>query len=131
MEQLSALDMNFRSNKNLIGAVNRFFDGVEFGAEDIPYRQVRHRPGPDGEGVKGSAALEIRWIPYSEEAGSGHPKSGLNKAQRQAMAAGTLDYWKLNSDDMVEVIYADVAREIGVMIDGAEVIAKSGTSRPV
>lgn len=131
VEQLSALDMNFRSNKNLIGAVNRFFDGVEFGAEDIPYRQVRHRPGPDGEGVKGSAALEIRWIPYSEEAGSGHPKSGLNKAQRQAMAAGTLDYWKLNSDDMVEVIYADVAREIGVMIDGAEMIDKSGTSRPV
>lgn len=128
---MSALDMNFRSNKNLIEAVNRLFDGVRFGAEDIAYRQVRHRPGPDDEGVVGSPALEIRWIPYSEAAGSGHPKSGLRKAQREALAAGTLDLWNLNSDDMVDVIYADVAREIGILLDGTRMIEKSGRSRPV
>lgn len=131
VEQLSALDMNFRSNKNLIEAVNRLFEGVRFGAEDIAYRRVRHRPGPDGEGVTGSPALEIRWIPYSEAAGSSHPKTGLNKAKREALAAGTLDLWNLNAEDMVDVIYADVAREIGTLIDGTELIDKSGKSRPV
>lgn len=131
VEHLSALDMNFRSNKDLIAAVNRLFDGVRFGAEDIAYRKVRHRPGPDGEGVAGSAALEIRWIPYSEAAGSSHPKSKLTNAHKEAIAAGTLDLWNLNSEDMVDVIYADVAREIGTLIDGTEMIEKSGKSRGI
>lgn len=130
VDQLSALDINFRSNKNLIDAVNRLFDGVQFGAVDIAYRQVRHRPGPDGEGVTGSAALEIRWIPFSEAAGSGHPKN-LLKAEREALAAGTLDRWNLNSEDMVDVIYSDVAREIGTLIDGTDMIDKSGKTRPI
>ncbi|MGA0878687.1 MAG: UvrD-helicase domain-containing protein, partial [Ilumatobacteraceae bacterium] len=130
VEQLSALDMNFRSNKRLIDAVNQLFDGVRFGAEDIAYRRVRHRPGPDDEGVERSAALEIRWIPYSEGAGSSHPKR-LTKAQKEALATGNLDLWNLNSEDMLDVIYTDVAREIGGLISGTEMIERSGAPRAI
>lgn len=130
VEQLSALDTNFRSNAELITALNSLFDGVQFGAEDIVYRPVHSRPGPKGEGVIGSPALEIRWIPYSEAAGSGHP-ARLNNAQKLALESGTLDLWKLNSEDMVDVIYNDVAHEIATLIGGTMMIDRSGEPRSV
>lgn len=130
LDAMTALDTNYRSNARLIEALNHLFAGAHFGAEDIGYRQVRHRRSPEREGVLGSAALEIRWLPYSPEAGSGHP-SNLNKARKQELAAGTLDVWNFNKDPSLEAVYADVANEIIDLINDGMVVDESGDERRI
>lgn len=130
VEQTSALTTNYRSNERLITAVNRLFAGTHFGADDIVYRSVRSRTGTENEGVVGSPALEIRWVPFSDELGSGFPKT-LNKAEREALAVGTLDKWNLNKNEAMEAIYADVAREIAALLHTGQLVDKKGAPRPI
>lgn len=131
VEQTSALTTNYRSNQQLIAGVNALFEGVHFGSEDIEYRQVTSRSGPPDEGVVNSAALEIRWMAFSEAAGGGVLQSGLRKAEKEALAAGTLDKWKWNGNQAVEAIYADVAREIRTLLDGKQLIDKRGIRQEI
>ncbi|MFM1751687.1 MAG: hypothetical protein RL119_649, partial [Actinomycetota bacterium] len=131
VEQTSALTTNYRSNEKLIAGINALFDGVRFGAENIEYRKVTSRSGPPHEGVVDSAALEIRWVAFSEAAGGGFLTSKLLKAEKEALAAGTLDKWKWNGNEATEAIYADVAREIHALLNGQQLVDKNGVQRDI
>lgn len=128
VEQSSALTTNFRSSQRLIEAVNKVFAGTHFGADDIVYRAVGSRPDTSAEGVIDSPALEIRWAPFCEELGSA-VSSGDNKAEKEARAAGVLDKWNLNTAGAVEAIYADMVREIALLLQGRQLVDKKGTTR--
>ncbi|MFM7871560.1 MAG: 3'-5' exonuclease, partial [Actinomycetota bacterium] len=121
---------NYRSNARLITAVNALFEGVRFGSEDIVYRSVSARPGVTDEGVVGSPVLEIRWVPYSEEAGSTPPNPKKpTKAAQAALASG--DFWNLNGAPAIEAIYADTVREVSALIDHGEITDKDGKKNKI
>lgn len=122
---------NFRSNARLIEAVNTLFAGVTFGDSSISYRQVAARSGPDDEGIVGHLPLEIRHLPYCEEAGSHLMASNLNKSDQIAFENGTFDKWAINSDVAMELIYTDMVKSISELIESGEIIDKSGKKRTI
>ena len=104
------MTVNWRSDSDLIAALNTLFEGADFGQQKIPYVPVSARPNAPAR------ALQIK---------------GINPKPLELRYITKADAGDADADGVRAAIAVDLANYVHSLIGNAEIVSSDGTSRRV